>query len=112
MPPRRWRIRLSAEAERDFASVIRWTAETFGARQATIYRDTLTAAVAALAEGPDAPGSAPRDEILAGLRTLHVARAGRRGRHFILYRAADPVTIEVVRILHDGMELARHVPLE
>jgi len=42
------------------------------------------------------------------MRPLHVARRGRRGRHFIVYRCIDGETIDVIRILHDSMELARH----
>jgi toxin ParE1/3/4 len=48
---------------------------------------------------------------MPGLRTLHIARRGRRGRHFLMYRVAQATTIEVVRILHDRMELTRHLPL-
>ncbi len=75
-----------------------------------IYRETLIDALKALATGPAVPGSIARDAIQAGLRSLHVARHGRTGRHFILYRATTDDTIEVVRILHDTMDLARHVP--
>jgi toxin ParE1/3/4 len=53
-----------------------------------------------------------REEIRPNIRTLHVARHGRRGRHFIMYRAALDHVIEVVRILHDAMDLARHLPPE
>lgn len=41
---------------------------------------------------------------MAGLRTLHVARRGRRGSHFLLYRTASNGTIEIVCILHDGID--------
>jgi toxin ParE1/3/4 len=41
---------------------------------------------------------------------LHVARRGRRGRHFLLYRAAEGQIIEIGRILHDQMDLQRHFP--
>lgn len=112
MVRRRWRIRLSEATEGDFVAILQWTAETFGVRQARDYRETLLAALAALGDGPDAPGSTPRDEILPGMRTLHVARRGRRGRHFVLYRTSGGGTIEVVRILHDAMDLARHVSPE
>ena len=106
----RWRIRLGAAAEVDFANILKWTAENFGARQSRVYRDTLVQAIGELADGPNVAGSRPRDEIMAGLRTLHVARRGRRGSHFLVYRAAPNSTIEIVRILHDRMELRRHVP--
>ena len=106
----RWRVRLTREAERDFSAILDWTAETFGPRQARAYRDTLLVALAALAAGPAVPGSRPRDDIVPGLRTLHVARRGRRGRQFVLYRIADAQTIDIVRILHEAMDLPRHVP--
>ena len=68
--------------------------------------------MAVIKTGLEVPRSAARDEIRPGLRTLHVAREGRRARHFILYRAAENHVIEVVRILHDAMELATHGPPE
>jgi toxin ParE1/3/4 len=105
-----WRIRLGAEAEKDFARILKYTRETFGPLQTDMYRTTLLDAFAALGDGPDVLGSVARDEILPNLRTLHVARQGRRGRHLILYRPAHGNVIEVIRILHDAMELARHVP--
>jgi toxin ParE1/3/4 len=112
LTPARWRIRLGAEAKKDFARILKYTKDTFGPRQADVYRATLLEALAALDAGPDVPGSVPREEIRPNLRTLHVARHGRRGRHFIMYRAAQGHVIEVVRILHDAMDLARHVPPE
>jgi toxin ParE1/3/4 len=108
-----WTVDLTEPAEADFAAIIPWTAEQFGSAQAQTYADTLSAALLALRDGPDAPGVKRRDEIGAGLCTLHVARGQRRGRHFILFRVrADeqPPRIEVLRILHDAMDLARHVP--
>jgi toxin ParE1/3/4 len=106
----RWRVRLGSAAEQDFTDFLAYTAETFGPRQAKIYQTPLTRALTALHAGPDIPGSVPHDEIDASLISLHVARKGRRGRHRILYRAAPERVIEVVRILHDAMDLARHVP--
>lgn len=50
------------------------------------------------------------NEIMPGLRTLHVARHGRRRRHFLLYRIVKGRTIEIGRILHDQMDLQLHVP--
>ena len=107
MAKQRWRVRLGAAAELDFANIVKWTAEKFGARQSRIYRDTLVRAIRELADGPDLTGSKARDEILPGLRTLHVARRGRRGSHILMYRAAPQSTIEIVRILHDRMDLQR-----
>ncbi len=46
---------------------------------------------------------------MPGLRTLHVARHGRRGSRFLMDRVAPKSTIEIVSILHDRMDLKRHV---
>lgn len=106
----RWHVRLTAAAENDFSNILRWTAEQFGTVQAQSYAETLSAAIEALKAGPDVPGSRRRDEISTGLMTLHVARGRRRGRHFVLYRIARPAMpprIEVLRLLHDSMDLSR-----
>ncbi len=57
-------------------------------------------------------GSRRRDEIGEGLFTLHVSRGRRKGRHLVLYRVGDKGMsrmIEVLRLLHDSMDLVRHV---
>ena len=110
MAEQKWRVRLGGAAELDFANILKWTTENFGPRQARIYRDTLVRAIGELVDGPDVAGSSARDEIMRGLHTLHVARHGRRGSHFLMYRVATKTTIEIVRILHDRMDLQRHFP--
>jgi toxin ParE1/3/4 len=79
-------------------------------RPALVYRRTLIAAVTSLHHGPELPDGRARDEIQPGLRILHVARQGRRGRHFVLYRSDEAGTVDIVRIPHDTMDLARHLP--
>jgi toxin ParE1/3/4 len=109
MVERKWRVRIGAAAELDFANILKWTAENFGPRQSRVYRDTLVQAIGELADGPDVAGSSARDGIVPGLRTLHVARHGRRGRHFLMYRVAAERTIEVARSLDDRMDLQQHI---
>ena len=94
MAERKWRVRLSAVAELDFANIVKWTTENFGARQSRVYQSTLVQAISELADGPDISGYKARDEIMPGLRTVHVARHGRRGSHFLMYRVAPKATIE------------------
>jgi toxin ParE1/3/4 len=110
MAERGWRVRLGAAAEVDFANILKWTTENFGARQSRVYRDTILRALGELTNGPDVAGSKAREEIMPGLRTLHVARRGHRGSHFLMYRATPNGTIEIVRILHDRMDFQRHLP--
>jgi toxin ParE1/3/4 len=109
-PARLWSVRLTAAAERDFQRIIEWTADEFGDAQARVYAQTLVVALEAPEPRPSIIGAKRRDEILKGLFSLHVARQGRKGRHFILFRVARTGNvIEVLRLLHDSMDLRRHV---
>ncbi|WP_234729405.1 type II toxin-antitoxin system RelE/ParE family toxin [Acidocella facilis] len=110
MPDNVWRARLSEKAEQDLIDITRWTARKFGARQAVTYRGIILSALMELRLGPAVPGSKKRDEIGLGLHTLSVARRGRRGSHFLLYRPREGRIIEIVRILHMSMEIERHLP--
>ena len=108
-----WTVRLTKTAESDYQSIIVWTLREFGDLQARIYADTLSAALVALTAGPTTVGAKERSEIGKGVFTLHVARGGHKGRHFVLFRVGrgkHQRHIEVLRLLHDAMELTRHIP--
>ncbi len=119
VPTGRWTVRLAETAEADFAGIVNWTAARFGAAQALAYAETLSAAITELAYGPTIPGAVARDDIGKGIGSLHVARNGRKGRHFVIFRVTKVIKvtkgrnermIDVLRLLHDAMDLARHVP--
>ncbi len=112
MPKPRWKVRLTAAAEKDFREIVLWTAARFGVEQARRYRATIFAALHELGDGPDTAGTRDRAELGRNLRSLHVSRKGRRARHVILFAAGDDTTIDIVRILHDSMDLSRHLPSE
>jgi toxin ParE1/3/4 len=104
-----WTVRLTATAEADFQNIIAWTLDQFGDRQARIYADVLSARLAALITGPTTVGAKERREIGKGLFTLPVARNGRKGRHFVLFRVRPNARqVEVLRLLHDAMDLRLH----
>ena len=108
-----WTVRLSAAAEADFRQILRWTVERFGSAQARVYADTLSSALKALGAGPDIVGVKERPEIGSNIRTLHVARNGRKGRHFILFRVGGSEgknLIDVLRLLHGSLDQERHLP--
>lgn len=112
--PAPWSVRLTAAADSDFQNIIAWTLEQLGDAQARIYAETLSAALEALTDGPELAGVRERNDITKGLFALHVAREGRKGRHFVIFRIAagrDQQWIEVLRLLHDAMDLPRHVPM-
>lgn len=105
-----WAVLPSTDADRDFTDILQWTAKTFGYRQARIYETTLLQALRALRSGPGIPGVKQRDDLGSGIRTLHIARNGRKGRHFIVFRIGNHQTIDVLRLLHDSMDLPNHLP--
>jgi len=111
--PPRWPVRLTASAEADIEEILRWTVDQFGEAQARTDAQTISDALQALATGPAAIGVRSREDIGSGLFTLHVAREGRKGRHFVLFRtvrAGEAEVIEVLRLLHEAMDLPRHLP--
>jgi toxin ParE1/3/4 len=106
-----WKVRLSAAAERDFREIIRWTEGRFGRDQTRIYSAMLGGALRALRAGPRALGSRVRSEIGDRLRTLQAVHGECRACHLILFRISEqPPVVEVLRLLHDAMDLARHLP--
>ena len=105
-----WAVRLAEKAEHDLLDALVWKTDQFGALQADDYLETLTLALEALTDGPNIVGSKVRDDIGLGIRTLHVARLGRKGRHLVVFRFADGQVIDVIRLLHDSMDLAKHLP--
>jgi len=108
----RWTIRLAEAAGQDYQAILRWTVENFGRAQARTYAKTLNSALQDLAQGPDVIGARLREDIGPDIHTLHVARHGRKGRHFVVFRISpspDASIIEVLRLLHDSMDLPRHL---
>jgi len=109
-----WSIRLAAAAGNDFDDIVDWTVDQFGAAQALAYAKALTVAISELDQGPSQSGVKQRPELGKGVFTLHVGRRGRKGRHFLVCRVVDQraQVLEVLRILHDAMELPRHLPTD
>jgi len=104
-----WTVRLASKAEQDFFEIVQWTAANFGQQQAAVYAETLSLSLSVLADGPEVSGAKHRDDIGDGILTLHVARQGRKGRHFVVFRVSGARTIDVLRLLHDSMDMVRHV---
>jgi toxin ParE1/3/4 len=107
---RRWQVSLTEAAGRDFVNILHWTSEHFGKGQARAYEKTLRVALQDLVQGPGMAGCQEREDIGPGIFGLHVARKGRKGRHFVMFRAdAAAGNVEVLRLLHDSMDFARHL---
>jgi toxin ParE1/3/4 len=100
---------LSEDADADIDSILLWTREQFGSRQASLYHDRIIDLLEGLASDPTPTSSKAREhDVGPGYRTAHL---GRRARHLVLYRV-EPERVLIVRILHDGMDVSRHLPSE
>lgn len=113
-------LRLSASARADIVRLLEWTHEHFGERARIRYEGLLVIALRELAAEPERPGSAARPELGARVRSYHLRHSRdrarheggivRRPRHLLLYRFAHPDLIGIGRVLHDAMEIERHLP--
>jgi toxin ParE1/3/4 len=99
------RLVISASARRDIANVLDASVQGWGAAQGRNYRLLIEQALNDLLQQPEHPASRARDEIQPGLRSFHIARQGRPARHLILYRLADTGDLQVLRLVHDAMDL-------
>jgi toxin ParE1/3/4 len=102
----------------DIVDILAWTQGQFGEAARQRPESLLVAALRDVATQPDRPGSIECPELGAGVRSWHlrlsrdhagtVAGVVRRPRHFVIYRA-ETERLVVGRVLHDAMELARHL---
>jgi toxin ParE1/3/4 len=116
------RFILAPSAASDVKSILARSFEEFGAEAARRYEALLVRAIADVAANPDRPGIHVRDEIARSACTYHLAHSRqnvvrksmrvKRPRHFLLFRVGDCGVIEIARVLHDSMDLPRHLPPE
>ena len=114
--------RLSDAARTDIINVLAWTHEHFGEQARLRYERLLVTALRDIASEPDRIGSISRSELGEHVRSYHLRHSRnqarhesglvRRPRHFLLYRFAQPDLIGVGRLLHDAMEIERHLPAD
>lgn len=114
-------LRLSLHAEEDILSTLAWSLDKFGGAAYRRYEALLTEAMDSLCGNPEKSGSIARPEFGDSVRTYHLrfsrdeARTAEgivhRPRHLLVYRLREDQVLEVVRILHDSMELERHLPI-
>ncbi len=114
--------RLSAAARTDIIDILAWTHEHFGELARLRYELLLVTALRDIATEPERIGSISRPELGNDVRSTHLRHSRdrarhessvvRRPRHFLLYRVIVPDLIGVGRVLHDAMEIERHLPAD
>jgi toxin ParE1/3/4 len=111
---------LARAARADIVDLLAYTEENFGQVARIRYLRLIEAALLDIAEDPDRIGSVARPELGRSIRSYHLrfsrehARTEHgivlRPRHLLLYRFARADLVGVGRVLHDAMEIRRHVP--
>ena len=91
---------LSPAAQADVEHIWHYTAEHWSKQQAERYTRSIQAACEALSDGSRI--GQPADNIRLGYRKATV------GSHVIFYRMQGN-TVEVIRILHQRMDIERHM---
>ncbi|MCX7367025.1 MAG: type II toxin-antitoxin system RelE/ParE family toxin [Alphaproteobacteria bacterium] len=113
-------FRLAASAKADILSILAWTDEHFGDLARRRYEALLVAAFRDIAENPGRPGTIGRPELGPSVRSYHLRHSRakarllggvvRKPRHLLLYRLEGEGIVDIGRVLHDAMELERHMP--
>ena len=114
------KLRLASEAEGDIETALAFSLQTFGAAAHRRYEVLISTALKDIAADPNRAGSVNRAEFGPGVRSFHLsisrkraaklAGAVRAPRHVLFYRQLEGEIVEVIRMLYDAMDFARHLP--
>lgn len=113
-------LRLSNAAQSDILDILRWTHGNFGQQARSRYERLIATALKDIAMDPERPGSTARPELGIGVKSYHLRFSRERARHptglvhnprhLILFKLMDLNILGVGRLLHDAMEIERHIP--
>jgi toxin ParE1/3/4 len=112
------RLRITAPAGRDIAAALRWSTERFGVSGRRRYEILIATALRDIAQGSHRPAATERPDLGQGVQVYHLRHSRDRARtadgvvrtprHFIVFRSTLPDVV-VLRVLHDSMDLSRHL---
>ena len=110
------RYRLTHAAQADIVSILAWSHDQFGEQARKRYEALIATAIRDAATRSDDVGRSLRPELGDGVFSWHPAQSRthspggkvHRPRHFLICRLDGDVLV-VGRVLHDAMELRRHL---
>ncbi len=110
------RYRLTHAAQADIVSILAWSHDQFGEEARKRYEALITTAIRDAATRSDEVGRTVRPELGEGVFSWHLGQSRthspggnvHRPRHFLICRRDGDVLV-VGRVLHDAMELRRHL---
>lgn len=108
--------RLTHAARADIVSILAWSHEQFGEEARKRYEALIARAIRDATSSSGDGGHTPRPELGEGVFSWHLSRSRARApggkvhrpRHFLICRR-DGDTLVIGRVLHDAMDLRRHV---
>lgn len=109
-------FRLARAARRDIELILADSDRTWGAEARHRYAALLIAAIRYVASDPDGRLTRDRSDLRPGIRSFHTRHVHRSPNvavkkpvHVLIYRRSGPERIEIVRVLHERMDTARHL---
>ncbi len=110
------RYRFTHAAQADIVAILAWSHERFGAEARQRYEALIATAIRDAAARSNEIGVTARPELGDGVFSWHLAQSRSRSlrgtvhrpRHFLICRRDDAL-LGVGRVLHDAMELRRHL---
>ena len=116
-------LRLTGPARTDIARLLDWSAEHFGVAGRRRYETLIETALRDIAADPRRIGSREEPALGPSRRIYHVRLSRERAkvqhgsvrspRHILVYRILEEEDLVVVlRVLHEAMDLLRHVQPE
>lgn len=109
-------VRLTQSARADIVDILAWSHEQFGTEARLRYEALTVAAVRDVADHAGGLDGTPRPELGEGVYSWHLRRSRARSpagavhwpRYLLVYRH-DHEMVVIGRVLHDAMELHRHL---
>ena len=109
------KLRITARALVDIELCLFWSAENFGIPAAHRYRVLLEVALLAIQKDPALPGSKPIKGFDGKVRAYHLRNSRREAqvggfivknpRHLLIFCCTESGSIELLRVLHDHMDV-------
>jgi len=111
--------RLTVPVRADIADALSWSRQYFGEQGRDRYEALIFAAIDDIVRSPEHPASKPHTRHGTGVRSWHLRlsrnhvppEVGRveSPRHLLFYRVMRGVVV-IGRLLHERMDLRRHLP--
>jgi toxin ParE1/3/4 len=113
------KLQFARRAKRDIGALLDWSEERFGPLARRRYEALIDAALQDIANDASRAGSTGLIILGRRVRLYHLRHSRNRARvdegvvqsprHVVVYRLAPHDTVIILRVLHDSMDLTRHL---